>query len=91
MNCILCNFEILPDPNGWDGGHNPEPLAEGRCCGDCNDTKVIPARLKNAGYPPEQASELAQILAEAPLDSRNTERNRLIFHKEITEYGDKIT
>jgi len=40
--CILCGALL-------DGmGHNPEPLAdydEGRCCTECNDTKVIPARL----------------------------------------------
>ena len=31
-------------PDSW--GHNPEPLAsEGRCCSDCNSTRVIPARL----------------------------------------------
>ena len=65
MNCVLCNLEILPDPNGWDGGHNPEPLAEGRCCGDCNDTRVIPARLERAGYAPNQISEISQAIAEA--------------------------
>lgn len=28
-------------------GNNPEPLrtVHERCCGDCNETKVIPARL----------------------------------------------
>ena len=65
MDCVLCNLEILPDPNGWDGGHNPEPLAEGRCCGDCNDAKVIPARLERAGYPPNRIYEISQAIAEA--------------------------
>ena len=40
--CILCG-------EGYDGwGHNPEPLVEydrGRCCGVCNDTQVMPARI----------------------------------------------
>jgi hypothetical protein len=40
--CVLCG-----EP--FDGfGNNPEPLIAyeaGRCCNDCNTTKVIPARL----------------------------------------------
>lgn len=38
--CCICGkvFE------GW--GNNPYPMAEeGRCCDECNDTYVIPARL----------------------------------------------
>lgn len=48
--CILCGGP-LNDPYG----HNPAPLAsmdEGRACGDCNATKVIPARL--GSYPIEE-------------------------------------
>ena len=40
--CILCNGNVI------GMGHNPEPLAhydDGRACDECNDTKVIPARL----------------------------------------------
>ena len=42
--CCLCGDAIV----GW--GHNPEPLRNGtelpnRCCGVCNDTKVIPTRI----------------------------------------------
>ena len=43
--CSFCGKDILPDPNGWAGGHNAEPLNNGRCCGICNDVKVLPARL----------------------------------------------
>lgn len=42
-NCILCGAKDI----GF--GNNPEPLKkyeEGQCCDTCNDTKVIPARLK---------------------------------------------
>lgn len=40
--CIFCGKEIV----GY--GNNPAPLSEeGRCCDECNYTKVIPARLKN--------------------------------------------
>ena len=37
--CCLCNEPV----SGW--GHNPWPLKKGKCCGICNDTKVVPARL----------------------------------------------
>lgn len=39
--CVLCGKHI----NGY--GNNPAPLAdEGKCCDECNKTKVIPARIK---------------------------------------------
>ena len=45
-NCVICKEEIGVDPiSGWDGGHNAEPSAEGRCCDVCNSTEVIPARI----------------------------------------------
>jgi hypothetical protein len=28
-----------------DYGHNAWPLNEGRCCDDCNNTKVLPERI----------------------------------------------
>jgi hypothetical protein len=40
--CVLCGR------NFGEWGNNPEPLVPfdlGRCCNDCNTTKVIPARL----------------------------------------------
>jgi len=44
MNCVICDYPIgLLGEN--DGGHNADPVAAGRCCGMCNDTQVIPARL----------------------------------------------
>ncbi|NBW12087.1 MAG: hypothetical protein EBR82_29060 [Caulobacteraceae bacterium] len=48
MKCCLCESEILPDANGWAGGHNPEPIATkkgDRCCGECNDRVVVPTRI----------------------------------------------
>jgi len=46
-NCVICNDEIGVDPmSGWGGGHNAEPVAEGRCCDECNTMQVIPARLQ---------------------------------------------
>ena len=47
MECKICGKEILMDADGkWDGGHNAEPITEGRCCEKCNDTVVIPMRLR---------------------------------------------
>jgi hypothetical protein len=43
--CVICKQPIGVDPNGWDGGHNAEPVSEGRCCGLCNDEFVFPARI----------------------------------------------
>ena len=48
--CVICGFEIGTDENGWDGGHNAEPVAKGQCCGDCNDRVVLVARLKQIGF-----------------------------------------
>lgn len=46
MNCCICNEKIGTQTNGWDKGHNAEPLVEGgRCCETCNSTKVIPHRM----------------------------------------------
>tara|TARA_Y100001951_G_C11195117_1_gene213824 strand:- start:383 stop:595 length:213 start_codon:yes stop_codon:yes gene_type:complete len=49
MICVICNDPITTDPNGWDGGHNAQPIAEGKCCADCNDRVVIVARLRGMG------------------------------------------
>jgi len=39
--CCLCK----ESKQGW--GNNPYPLAEeGRCCDECNNNKVIPARIE---------------------------------------------
>ena len=50
MECDICGFEIDKQYKEgkmfWDQGHNAEPVVEGRCCTMCNDTKVIPARMK---------------------------------------------
>ena len=46
MKCVICSQKISPDPDGWNGGHNAEPIIEGRCCEVCNITMVTPARLR---------------------------------------------
>jgi len=51
MKCCLCEHQVevqytAEGEVAWDQGHNAEPLIEaGRCCSNCNWTKVIPARL----------------------------------------------
>jgi hypothetical protein len=41
MKCVICSQKISSDPDGWNGGHNAEPIAEGRCCGDCNAIVIV--------------------------------------------------
>ena len=48
--CCLCGKEIthIGYDEGEYLGNNPHPLSENeddRCCDECNETKVIPARL----------------------------------------------
>jgi len=60
MNCSICGDQIQKDPiSGWDGGHNAEPVAEGRACDECNSLRVIPARL-------------AQIFGKKEVDKSNS-------------------
>ena len=46
INCVICSQPIGVDPNGWDGGHNAQPVLDGRCCEPCNAEVVMPTRLK---------------------------------------------
>ena len=50
MKCILCKYEIEVEISGWSEGHNAQPLAEGRCCSDCNEFDVLPARIQQVKY-----------------------------------------
>ena len=51
--CCLCGEPCEPWHPGSTGyGHNPEPLGNrstDRCCMECNETKVIPERMRQAG------------------------------------------
>jgi len=48
MKCSICDGAIPVEHGDWTMGHNAEPVVEnGRCCGDCNATVVIPARLRS--------------------------------------------
>ena len=45
MDCSICFEPIVPNEWGWDQGNNAVPYNDGRCCDECNTTKVIPARI----------------------------------------------
>tara|TARA_Y100000310_G_scaffold235407_1_gene238448 strand:+ start:439 stop:693 length:255 start_codon:yes stop_codon:yes gene_type:complete len=52
--CVICKGDIehQKTPEGavfWTEGHNAWPIVDGQCCGICNDTKVLPRRLRDAG------------------------------------------
>ena len=51
MKCCLCKKEIEKKytPEGkmyWDNGNDAQPLKDGRCCDNCDETRVIPERLR---------------------------------------------
>jgi len=41
MKCVICSRKITTDPDGWDGGHNAEPILTGRCCHWCSEVVII--------------------------------------------------
>lgn len=49
--CSICGGpqeKWHPKSKGY--GHNAEPINDGRCCNRCNNTIVIPRRMKDMGY-----------------------------------------
>ncbi len=70
MDCCLCGEMIeveewqLPTNEDTLFGRNAEPLVEnGRCCAECDNGVVIPFRMLNAGYTPQQTIEIAKALS----------------------------
>lgn len=53
--CVLCGGPVV------GMGHNPAPLAEGRCCDACNTAAVIPARLGQLPSATDQAEWEADV------------------------------
>ena len=50
MMCVICHKEIEKQYTKegvmyWDQGHSAEPLANGRCCTNCNNEIVTPQRI----------------------------------------------
>ncbi|MBG94894.1 MAG: hypothetical protein CL793_06535 [Chloroflexi bacterium] len=63
MKCCICKKEITPEPNGWDGGHNPDPYPheDGEaCCTRCNFSVVLPLRMTQIKS--ENVSRIADVL-----------------------------
>jgi hypothetical protein len=56
LRCSICDTVIMPDPSGWTGGNNAQPVNDGRCCNDCNTRVVIPMRLQRILNRRDQAS-----------------------------------
>jgi hypothetical protein len=44
--CSICFRPIPETASGWRGGNNAEPVNGGRCCNDCDNRVVIPARIQ---------------------------------------------
>ena len=42
MKCCICGAEMEVHQQ-----NNAEPVAHGWCCNDCNQLKVMPARMKH--------------------------------------------
>ena len=49
MKCSICKEEIEVEGN-WKLGNNAQPINNGRCCGVCNMSKVIPMRILESNY-----------------------------------------
>jgi hypothetical protein len=51
--CVLCHNEIRDDPHG----HNPEPLANGVCCTECNKEVQLARCIQGFYKPPEEEDQ----------------------------------
>lgn len=63
MLCSIC-FSEIPAIGSWTEGNNAEPVNMGRCCNDCNDRVVIPARLNSMGGRVPQATYVEMVRAQ---------------------------
>ena len=46
MDCSICGNGIEVTDYGWADGNNAEPINDGRCCNECDESVVIPARIE---------------------------------------------
>ena len=44
MDCCICK-KTIPVVGDWHTGNDAWPVADGRCCNDCDMAIVLPARL----------------------------------------------
>ena len=98
--CSLCGSDIDKGPGDWDLGHNAEPLEvdvpkdlqtaylmPGRCCSTCNDSKVIPERMRRAVIEYKEA----QMWAMTSPDSNHGLNEAIVkLEKADAEYEAKI-
>ena len=67
LECSICGGDIAHHSHEgrvyWTLGHNAQPVNDGRCCDNCNDTVVIPFRLVGHGHPPEYAKAIGELMA----------------------------
>jgi hypothetical protein len=50
--CVICHKPYT------EYGNNAEPIRSGRCCNQCNDTVVIPRRIKRMRRKADQEKPL---------------------------------
>jgi len=85
--CCLCE-------NSYDNyGHNAQPVAIGRCCTECNNYKVIPARIKLAtgkDMPKELITKMleAENKLKATLSTKNNTLKESCEDLEIDWFGE---
>ena len=48
--CVICGLPLGIAASGWEQGNNAEPVADGRCCDDCDNNIVIAERMRRLGY-----------------------------------------
>ena len=46
MECSICHMDNINDLKPIWESHNAQPVNNGRCCDMCNQTIVIPRRMK---------------------------------------------
>ena len=63
LECSICGEVIeVEEVTGWDGGHNAEPINEGRCCSKCNMEVVVPARIKQIKDNKDKETKYEELL-----------------------------
>ena len=63
MICSICKEEIKTTWYGWSDGNNAEPINTGRCCDDCDQKYVYPARIKQYL---DQGTDWKRVTLEVP-------------------------
>jgi hypothetical protein len=80
--CVICDRPIDVIGN-WTEGHNALPITEGRCCTNCNENKVLPARmgLKKKGIGREEYGDGTSTYFNSDFTSEDGEKKLDIKNK----------